>query len=125
VGPGKSPEQKSPTGNELRYLSIEETHRTIRTCAICLTVGVSVWKIVDGVVKLLDKPPWVTVLTSLIAVLSVACVQTPLLYHVSRSVRKFTRRAVSRNSELEALLDPNRTSSGLTSEGEDPGGGGR
>jgi len=116
---GSNQVRRPPTANELKQLKIVQAHKSFRILVISATVFGCVWKIVDGLVKLLDKPPWVTALTAFLAVLGATVVQTPLLYRVTVYVRRFTRRAVSWNSKLEELIDKTRTSSGLTDEGED------
>jgi hypothetical protein len=105
-----------------KQIAVEEWHRTIRFLGVCCTVAVCVWKISDAVVKIMDKPPWLVALTTIIAVLLSGFVQTPVLYGVLTYVRKWTRETLARQSQAEQAIDPERSSSGLTHEGGDPEG---
>jgi hypothetical protein len=68
----------------------------------------------------MEKPPWLVALTTILSVFFAAGIQSPLLVYVVHYIKRWTRLHVVRKSELEEMIDPKRTSSGLTSEGTDP-----
>lgn len=107
---------------DVRIVQTRELHRTLRVLIICTLIGVCVWKISDAVVDLMDKPPWLVALSTLLSVFGAAFAQTPTFWFVFYRVRKFTRETVSRRSEIEASIDPERTSSDLREDGTDPPG---
>lgn len=80
----------------------------------------SLWIITNGVVKLTEKPPWVAVVSALIAALGAGAIQTPLLLRVRFYVRDWTERNLSRQSRREAEQDPGRSSSGMLPDGSEP-----
>jgi hypothetical protein len=101
-------------------LAVEQWHQTIRLAMILVFVGVVVWKISDAVVIIMQKPPWLVALSTVISVLFMTGVQSTVFWRVVVYIRKWTKTHIARESRLEQLLDRNRTSSGLTSEGGDP-----
>jgi hypothetical protein len=103
-----------------RRIAVEEWHRTIRLGMVLAAIAVCVWKISDAVVKIMEKPPWLVALSTILSIFFAAGIQSPLFYGVVMFIKKWTREHVARESRLEELIDKNRASSGLTTEGTDP-----
>lgn len=111
---------KSPTDNQVKTLAIEQRHRTIRTFVIGGWITASIWIITNGVVKLMDKPPWVAGLTVLVGALGAGAIQTPLFIRVRRFIKAWTRRNLDRVSRLESSRNPSRSTSGMNEDGTEP-----
>ena len=103
-------------GKEDRLARIEKYRqigRTVRTTAICAVIAISVWRICDAAVVIMDKPPWLAFILAIVA-------PGGVFYLIIRGIRSYTRRTARRTQELEKLADPRRTSSGLMEDGRTP-----
>ncbi|MEQ8848104.1 hypothetical protein [Botrimarina sp.] len=87
--------------------------RTIRTLGICGCVAYCVYLITDAVKELFGQPVWVTVLVAVLGALTAALPQLLVWW----KFRKFTKERLGRIAVLESEKDPQRSSSGLESDG--------
>ena len=91
--------------------------RTIRWGIVCLTIGFSVWLLSPVAEKVLVKPHWLTLALAIVGLLaapsSLFKVRIGLLH---RNIKRLSKRAADR----EKQSDPERTSSGLKSDGTSP-----
>ena len=107
-------EDTSDQDEAARYLKVHELHRTIRWAFVCITIVFCVWLLAPVVEKILVKPPWLTLSLALVAALAApASLVKALLGLLHRNIKRLSARA----AEREKLSDPNRTSSGLESDG--------
>jgi hypothetical protein len=111
---------KTPRRKAVTRIAVEEWHRTARFYGMLTALTVCVWKISDAVVKIMDKPAWLSGLIAVLTLLGATGAPSALLFRVVVYVRRWTREHVARESRLEQTIDAKRTSSGLTYEGTDP-----
>jgi len=99
-----------------------EWAKTIRVGFIVAGVFGSIWIIKDGVVELVKDSPWVQAL-KLVAALVLGPVPLSLvMYKYRQYILRFTLTNITRTSQLEKEIDPERTSSSLLEDGTDPPG---
>lgn len=105
------------TPEDVTIARYAEIGRTIRWIAICILFGWCFWAITDAAVKLMDRPPW---LVALLSILSCSLPFAVLLRRLLRRIRRYTKFVATRLARLEEEHDPDRTSSGLMEDGTDP-----
>lgn len=108
------------TANDLKKYGIEQRHRTIRIAVITAGIVACTYFLADAVVKIMERPWWEAAAAVLIACVGAGVAQTPLLLRVRIYVRNWTKRTLSRQSQIESMKDPHRTSSGMREDGTDP-----
>ncbi len=108
------------TANRLQKFKIEQRHKTIRTTIISGSAVAATYIIANAVVKLMDKPPWVQGLALLVSVLVAGGIQTPIFLRIKSYIGRWTHANLDRQSRLEAMIDPQRTGTGLRSDGSEP-----
>lgn len=74
---------------------------------------ICVWRVVDLLEKMAARPWYATVLIALVA-------PSGLLFFVLKFAWRVYRRMMVRNKDLEEVMDPARTSSGLKIDGTNP-----
>ena len=111
--------KRHPTENLERF-RIDKIHGTVRIGIVCVAIVAGLWVTFDGLTKLLERPAWLQALMYILAFLAGGSPPGLALWRAIRFVRKWTRENVARLSTLERLADPERSSSGLTPEGQDP-----
>jgi hypothetical protein len=113
-------EKGQPTDNEIRKLSIEETHITIRRIFTGGWIVASLWIIKDAVVEITSRPDWRLALDLFLIAVGSGTIQVPLLWRIWAYVRRWTKTHVAREAQLERNLDPSRSSSRMLEDGTDP-----
>ena len=94
-----------------------ENHKTIRYCLVCLTSIVCIVFIYLSVDIIFNDTMYdkiITVVTMGFIIISV----TPAT--LLKRIKKFTKDVTTRQSELEQIINPDRSTSGLKSDGTDP-----
>lgn len=87
--------------------------RSVRTIAIVIGVCYCLRELCNTALKVIDKPPWLTLVLALIG-------PSGLFAFVISRIRAYTKRTASRVAAMEKDRDPNRTSSGLLADGQTP-----
>jgi hypothetical protein len=111
--------KRQPSENLERF-RIEQMHRTVRFAIVTIAIVAGLKVTFDGLTALLDRPAWLQALMYVLAFIAGGSPPAFALWRALRFVRKWTRENLSRSSTLEKLVDPARSSSGLTPEGQDP-----
>ena len=101
----------------LEYKRIEEAAKTARWRCLSVCGTIAVIAIVIGVVKVVDKPPWMS-LTALVILSLIG--PSGVIRELIRSRRKCIDKHHRRCVDLEKRLDPQRESSDLKPEEEEP-----
>ena len=96
-----------------------EWGKTARFFMIIVGVVAGAWILMDGIVRILEKPPWIQALGMVLGFLTTLIAPSVVIYHYRRSIQKFTIAKVSRLRDFETQKDPSRTSSGLGKDGSD------
>lgn len=94
-------------------VEIRETNRTRRVKWIVLGAVACVLAIVYAVIRLAEQPPWLTLSLAIVVIVpQVLVVKVVIGVH-----RSYVRRRNERVRELEKMVDPERTTSGLKPDG--------
>ena len=96
------------TSNDVKLAHVVEREKTIRIVWIGLFVTIGLVAIVVGVVKALDKPPW---LTAMIAIIGALIGPSGVITVILRTRKKYVDKTHRRTVELEERLDRQRESS--------------
>src|SRR4051794_15433611 len=100
--PSQEPNPQHVTGEDIELARVIEREKTIRIIWIGFFVTIGLVAIVVGVVKALDRPPWLVALSAiLLALFGPSGVITILIRTRQRYVKKTHQRTV----ELEEKLD--------------------
>ena len=76
---------RKPSEIELKWHSITERHKTIRTCFVTLCIVAGLWIILHYTTKMLEKPPW---LEALIIILGVGSAPSALFLIMVKYIRR-------------------------------------
>lgn len=110
--------KKAPRHSEqVEIIRIRETQTTRRILIITVGIVASIGIIAWAAVRIMERPAW---LVFALAVLAALSGPTGLLVLGVRYVKRWTRRHVTRQAQLERQVDPGRTSSNLNPDGTDP-----
>lgn len=74
----------------------------------------------NGLVQIMNKPPWLVAVTALIALAGSFIAPSILSLRTTAYIQSWTIRNLSRQSKIEKELDPGRSSSRLRRDGSDP-----
>lgn len=114
--PNKSKGDDGLRPEHVEIFRINQWHKTIRTGIITAGVSFGLWVVIDAVVKIVNepKPAWLMLILALLPAFGIAGPPTILWI---RRFRIFMKRDHKRVLELEARLDPNRSTSGIHPDG--------
>ncbi len=94
--------------NFVEIVRVHERSKTVRTIAVGIIVLLSIITIVIGVVKVADKPPWLTLCLAIVVAL---IGPSGVIYQLIRSRKKYVEKTHRRTARLEKELDVRRSSS--------------
>jgi hypothetical protein len=115
--PAKRKSGQALSDNEatLQALNSREFYRTIRWGIVAAGIFGCVGWITWAYVKKGDTPVWQAILQASLP----ALFPTAIAYRWRRRLRQYMKSVAERFNKLESSIDPNRTSSGLNSDGTD------
>lgn len=93
---------------------ITDAGKTQRTLIVCATIVISIGIIVLGVYLCSERPWWEMILATVLGIV----VPSGLLWKMRAKFKEHISKTGDRTRELELLLDPERSTSGLNSRGE-------
>src|SRR5258708_22376324 len=91
------------TPEDIELTRVVEREKTIGIVWVGFFITIGVVTVVIGVVKALDKPPWLVALT---AILTALFGPSGVVALVIRSRRRYVQKTQSRTAELEKRIDP-------------------
>lgn len=94
-----------------------ENHKTLRYFVVCVTIMVCVVMLYLSVDIIFNNSVVDKIIAAVIAGLVIISVSPVALF---RRIKKFTNDVTTRQSELEQIINPDRTTSGLNSDGSGP-----